>query len=68
LDALEELRGGEVDRDGFIGGYVESAAKEVRGLVVTTPPDELPGAVARLCSRWEEVRVASVVDSILGVA
>jgi hypothetical protein len=65
LVALGAVRGREFDPVAVAGRLVSQSREEVRGLVTTTPPDELGGAVDRLISRWGETRVSEFTDYLL---
>lgn len=67
LSALSSLRGEEISPVAVADRFVAESREALRGLVVSTPPDELPAAVGRLCAGWQESRVASVVDGLMGV-
>jgi HK97 family phage portal protein len=42
--------------------------RSLLALVTTTPPDEMPAAVDKLCTEWEATRVDQIVDELMGVS
>jgi Phage portal protein len=59
------LIGRSIDPAEIAAGIAAESAERLRGLVVCVPPDEMPGAVDRVCSEWESTRASTIADQIL---
>jgi hypothetical protein len=49
------------------GGMSQTSRQQIRDLVVTVPPDEMPGAVDRMCDRWEASRAGDLVEALIPI-
>lgn len=66
LRAIGAVTGEPLDVGTLVGKVIEESRDRLHGLVVTCPPDELPGAIERLVGEWGDARVDAIVETLMG--